>query len=131
MQLSGDVWEASVEDKKQKNRHEGEREEQSQEPLRAQQVQQDREDNEGDESMETRRVSNEGGVKRKPKVKVQLQMGLLQELLRSFRGGMLRVNSNLRADMFRAVRYLVSRYGIGCENRKKKSSDTNTLVFFF
>lgn len=70
-------------------------------------MQQDRVDNEGDESMETQRVSDEGGVKRKPKVKMQLQMGLLQELLRSFRGGMLRVNSNLRADMFRAVRYLV------------------------
>lgn len=33
--------------------------------------------------------------------------GLLLELIRGFRAGMLRVDSNLRAAMFRAVRYLV------------------------
>lgn len=32
---------------------------------------------------------------------------LLLELIRSFRGGMLRVDSNIRATMFRALRYLV------------------------
>lgn len=32
---------------------------------------------------------------------------LLLELIRSFRGGMLRVDSNLRAAMFRSLRYLV------------------------
>ncbi|CAM9962272.1 unnamed protein product [Ascophyllum nodosum] len=55
------------------------------------------------ESSEPRRPSEEEGVKSKPTSKLEL----LVELLRSFRGGMLRVDSNLRAAMFRAVRYLV------------------------
>lgn len=39
--------------------------------------------------------------------------GLLLELIRGFRAGMLRVDSNLRAAMFRALRYLVSVYSGG------------------
>lgn len=41
------------------------------------------------------------------KSKPQPGDGLLLELIRGFRAGMLRVDSNLRAAMFRAVRYLV------------------------
>lgn len=42
-------------------------------------------------------------VNKKPKAGGEL----LLELIRSFRGGMLRVDSNLRAAMFRSLRYLV------------------------
>lgn len=40
--------------------------------------------------------------------------GLLLELIRCFRGGMLKVDSNLRAAMFRAVRYLVRTTPCAC-----------------
>lgn len=39
---------------------------------------------------------------------------LLLELIRSFRGGMLRVDSNLRAAMFRSLRYLVGELCARC-----------------
>lgn len=42
-------------------------------------------------------------VSSKPKARGEL----LLDLIRSFRGGMLRVDSNLRAAMFRSLRYLV------------------------
>lgn len=41
------------------------------------------------------------------KDKAEIGGDLLLQLIRSFRGGMLRVDTNLRAAMFRAVRYLV------------------------
>lgn len=43
-------------------------------------------------------------VRTKPKARGELLLDLIQ----SFRGGMLRVDSNLRAAMFRSLRYLVS-----------------------
>lgn len=54
-------------------------------------------------------VELSGGSQPRPGVKGAPGAGgeLLLELIRSFRGGMLRVDSNLRAAMFRAVRYLV------------------------
>lgn len=42
-------------------------------------------------------------VSAKPKARGEL----LLDLIRSFRGGMLRVDSNLRAAMFRSLRYMV------------------------
>lgn len=42
-----------------------------------------------------------------PKSETSPKSDLLLELIRSFRGGMLRVDSKIRATMFRALRYLV------------------------
>jgi len=41
-------------------------------------------------------------------IKPKARGELLLDLIRSFRGGMLRVDSNLRGTMFRSLRYLVS-----------------------
>lgn len=65
----------------------------------------------GDAGKETQ--SGEAGVNRPVlggdiKTKLKPGGGLLLELIRGFRAGMLRVDSNLRAAMFRALRYLVS-----------------------
>ena len=48
-----------------------------------------------------------GSGKGAPKSETSPKADLLLELIRSFRGGMLRVDSNIRATMFRALRYLV------------------------
>lgn len=69
-------------------------------------VQEEKETAAGKQEQEEAATINElsQDVKSKPKAGGEL----LLELIRSFRGGMLRVDSNLRAAMFRSLRYLVS-----------------------
>ncbi|CAM9959226.1 unnamed protein product [Ectocarpus sp. 6 AP-2014] len=84
--------------------------EQQAEPIREEKVgsiQEEKEILAGEEPAHEQVVKIDEAVQQEANTAPQPRGDLLLELIRSFRGGMLRVDSNLRAAMFRSLRYLV------------------------